>query len=80
MGEYNTSLLMQIITIRIMKIYQTVEFYVKGWSDVAQVDSFCLHGEACSKASRLTPPRWLNPCVLFIINTQSATEFIIGGR
>ena len=29
------------------------------WSDHAPVDSFCPHGEAFSKASGLTPPRWL---------------------
>ncbi|GAA6562418.1 hypothetical protein nublan006_37430 [Klebsiella pneumoniae] len=31
----------------------------KEWSDHAPVDSFCPHGEAFSKASGLTPPRWL---------------------
>lgn len=29
------------------------------WSDHAPVDSFCPHCEAFSKASGLTPPRWL---------------------
>lgn len=29
------------------------------WSDLDSVGSSCPHDEACSKASGLTPPRWL---------------------
>ncbi|BEK76646.1 hypothetical protein EATA6166_45380 (plasmid) [Enterobacter asburiae] len=29
------------------------------WTDPTPVDKFCPHEEACSKASGLTPPRWL---------------------
>ncbi|SUG57682.1 integrase [Salmonella enterica subsp. diarizonae] len=35
------------------------DFRKPMWSDHAPVDSFCPHGEAFSKASGLTPPRWL---------------------
>ena len=29
------------------------------WTDPTTVDISCPHDEACSKASGLTPPRWL---------------------
>jgi hypothetical protein len=29
------------------------------WTDPTTVDISCSHDEACSKASGLTPPRWL---------------------
>lgn len=32
---------------------------VMSWSDPTTVDISCPHDEACSKASGLTPPRWL---------------------
>ncbi len=36
------------------------ELWIKcDWTDPTPVDKFCPHDEACSKASGLTPPRWL---------------------
>ena len=31
----------------------------ESWTDPTTVDISCPHDEACSKASGLTPPRWL---------------------
>ncbi|MBQ4677975.1 hypothetical protein GOY19_12155 [Aeromonas hydrophila] len=33
--------------------------YRSDWTDPTTVDTSCLHDEACSNASGLTPPRWL---------------------
>lgn len=38
---------------------QELEQLLTLWTDPTPVDKFCPHDEACSKASGLTPPRWL---------------------
>ena len=44
-----------IVTMRQSGVLNEIE----RWTDPTTVDIFCPHDEACSKASGLTPPRWL---------------------